>query len=60
MAGTDFAKELLQPFLRSIRVPNAGDKVFKDECIFSFDSPVSDFFLLILLRTINDNGWNNQ
>ena len=56
MAGTDFAKELLQPFLRSIRVPNAGDKVFKDECIYSFDSPVSDFFLLILLRTINDNG----
>ena len=33
-------QDLLQPHLRSIRVPNAGDKVFKDECAFSFDTPV--------------------
>ena len=31
---------ILQPHLRSIRVPCAGDKVFKDECVFSFDTPV--------------------
>ena len=34
-------KQILGPYLRSIRVPAAGDKVFKDECAFSFDNPVS-------------------
>lgn len=24
----------------SVRVPGGGDKVFKDECIYCFDSPV--------------------
>ena len=26
----------------SIRVPMRGDKVYKDECVYSFDTPVSD------------------
>ena len=25
---------------KSIRVPGGGDKVFKDECVYCFDSPV--------------------
>lgn len=34
------AFELLKPHFASIKVPTSRDKVFKDECAFSFDSPV--------------------
>lgn len=33
--------ELLVPYMPTIRVPRTGDRVFKSECAFSFDSPVS-------------------
>lgn len=33
--------EILQPHLSKLRVPKGGDKVYKDECIYSFDSPVN-------------------
>ena len=33
-------QELLQPHLALIKVPNAGSKIFKDECMYSFDNPV--------------------
>lgn len=33
--------DLLQGHLSNIRVPQESDRVFKDECLFSFDSPVS-------------------
>lgn len=33
--------ELLVPYMPTIRVPKTGDRVFKSECAFSFDSPVS-------------------
>lgn len=33
--------EALLSVLPSIRVPKAGDRVHKDECAFSFDTPVS-------------------
>ena len=26
----------------SLRVPKGGDKVYKDECVYCFNSPVSD------------------
>ena len=29
----------------SIRVPGGGDKVFKDECIYCFDSPVRKVYV---------------
>jgi hypothetical protein len=32
--------EIISKNLSRIRVPCAGDKVFKDECFYSFDSPV--------------------
>uniref|UniRef100_A0A671MLP9 Ubiquitinyl hydrolase variant UBP zinc finger domain-containing protein n=1 Tax=Sinocyclocheilus anshuiensis TaxID=1608454 RepID=A0A671MLP9_9TELE len=33
--------ELLVPYMPTIRVPRRGDRVFKSECAFSYDSPVS-------------------
>lgn len=33
--------EELRQHLKQIRVPNQNDKVYKDECVFSFDNPVS-------------------
>ena len=33
-------EELLKPHFQSVRIPQHGDKVFKDECAFSFDTPV--------------------
>lgn len=35
--------ELLTPHLQNIRVAKPTDKVYKDECMFSFDNPVSEF-----------------
>ena len=32
---------LQQKSLGSVRTPLGGDKVYKDECIYSFDTPVS-------------------
>lgn len=32
---------LLQKDLSSVRVPRGGDKVYKDECVYSFDTAVS-------------------
>ncbi|CAB1314306.1 unnamed protein product [Coregonus sp. 'balchen'] len=31
--------ELLVPYMPTIRVPRTGDRVFKSECAFSYDSP---------------------
>ena len=31
----------LQKYLDSVRVPKGGDKVYKDECAYSFETPVS-------------------
>lgn len=33
--------ELLQPHLSKIRIPGPSDRIYKDECVFSFDTPVS-------------------
>jgi len=32
--------ELLTPLLTRIRIPSNNDRVYKDECVFCFDSPV--------------------
>ena len=31
---------ILAPFAGRVRLPDHRDKIFKDECFFSFDSPV--------------------
>lgn len=36
--------DLLNQHLSKIRVPGPNDKVYKDECMFSFDNPVSNKF----------------
>ena len=37
----DFADtEMLSPYAGRARIPDHRDKIFKDECLFSFDSPV--------------------
>lgn len=40
MAAGDLG-ELLVPYMPTIRVPKSGDRVYKTECAFSYDSPVS-------------------
>lgn len=32
--------EILQQHLKSIKIPTEHDKVYKDECVYSFDNPV--------------------
>jgi Variant UBP zinc finger len=39
-AGPEFDAEL-QANLRRVKVPTQGQKIYKDECIYSFDTPVS-------------------
>merc|ERR1719309_110693 len=41
--------EVLKSNLNSVRVPGPGDKVYKDECLYSFDSPESETGLYICL-----------
>jgi len=37
------AIELLTLHLNSIKIPTNSQKIYKDECVFSFDTPVSSF-----------------
>ncbi|XP_044766988.1 ubiquitin carboxyl-terminal hydrolase 5 isoform X1 [Coccinella septempunctata] len=41
--------DLLQQYLNNIRIPKSGDKVYKDECVYSFDNPESDTGLYVSL-----------
>ncbi|XP_061883827.1 ubiquitin carboxyl-terminal hydrolase 13 isoform X2 [Entelurus aequoreus] len=43
--------ELLVPYMPTVRVPKAGDRVFKSECAFSFDSPESEGGLYVCMNT---------
>ncbi|KAG5851422.1 hypothetical protein ANANG_G00093240 [Anguilla anguilla] len=43
--------ELLVPYMPTIRVPRTGDRVFKSECAFSYDSPESDGGLYVCMNT---------
>jgi len=40
------AKQILDNY--DARVPKDSDKVYKDECLFSFDSPVSIIIIVII------------
>lgn len=37
---------ILQADLSSVRTPQGGDRVYKDECIYSFQTPVHAWFLV--------------
>uniref|UniRef100_A0AAY4BAL3 Ubiquitin carboxyl-terminal hydrolase n=1 Tax=Denticeps clupeoides TaxID=299321 RepID=A0AAY4BAL3_9TELE len=43
--------ELLVPYMPTIRVPRTGDRVFRSECAFSYDSPESDGGLYVCMNT---------
>eukprot|EP00798_Chlamydomonas_sp_ICE-L_P030886 gene30886-35934_t len=42
--------------MKGVRVPGASDKVFKEECLFSFDSPESEGGLYISLSSFQGFG----
>ncbi|MEJ1279913.1 hypothetical protein NN561_010850 [Cricetulus griseus] len=47
----ELSEEALLSVLPTIRVPKAGDRVHKDECAFSFDTPESEGGLYICMNT---------
>ncbi|NXE53227.1 UBP13 hydrolase, partial [Casuarius casuarius] len=50
MAAGDVG-ELLVPYMPTIRVPKSGDRVYKTECAFSYDSPDSEGGLYVCMNT---------
>jgi hypothetical protein len=51
------AVELLTPYLNSIKIPGNSQKIHKDECVFSFDTPVSSFKNVFVNSLLN---WYDQ
>ncbi|XP_074593148.1 ubiquitin specific protease 5 [Brevipalpus obovatus] len=43
--------EVIRSKLDDIRIPNSSDKIYKDECIFGFETPESDEGLFICMKT---------
>ncbi|XP_008104196.3 ubiquitin carboxyl-terminal hydrolase 13 isoform X2 [Anolis carolinensis] len=43
--------ELLVPYMPTVRVPKTGDRVYKAECAFSYDSPDSEGGLYVCMNT---------
>ncbi|KAL4608210.1 ubiquitin carboxyl-terminal hydrolase 13-like [Arapaima gigas] len=43
--------ELMVPYMPTIRVPRTGDRVFKSECVFSYDTPESEGGLYVCMNT---------
>jgi ubiquitin carboxyl-terminal hydrolase 5/13 len=43
--------EFLTPYLDSIKIPTGSNKVYKDECVFSFDNPETDTGLYVGLKS---------
>lgn len=41
--------DLLEQYLNNIRIPKSGDKVYKDECVYSFDNPECETGLYVSL-----------
>lgn len=48
--------EALVPYLPYIRIPNAEDHVYKDECCLSYDTPYSEGGLYVCLNTFLSFG----
>ncbi|XP_013780596.1 ubiquitin carboxyl-terminal hydrolase 5-like isoform X1 [Limulus polyphemus] len=51
--------EILNQHLSKIRTPLGGEQVFKDECVFSFETPDSENGLFICLNTFLGFGHNH-
>ncbi|OTF76353.1 ubiquitin carboxyl-terminal hydrolase 5-like protein, partial [Euroglyphus maynei] len=50
-ASTSGRLDLILPHLGDIRIPNAGDKIYKDECVYCFDTPASPDGIYICMKT---------
>lgn len=50
------ALPIIRAEMSKLRVPVASDKVYKDECMFSFDSPFSDGGLFVNMVTLKGYG----
>ncbi|CAH0548002.1 unnamed protein product [Brassicogethes aeneus] len=48
--------ELLQPHLGNIRIPTQNNKVYKDECVYSFDNPETETGLYVSLTNFMGLG----
>jgi ubiquitin carboxyl-terminal hydrolase 5/13 len=49
-------RSVLRGVMSSMRIPSASDKVYKDECVYSFDSPFSDGGLYVNLVSLRGFG----
>ncbi|XP_027194860.2 ubiquitin specific protease 5 [Dermatophagoides pteronyssinus] len=50
-ATTSGRLDLILPHLSDIRIPTTGDKVYKDECVYCFDTPSSPDGIYICMKT---------
>nr|XP_045604809.1 ubiquitin carboxyl-terminal hydrolase 5-like [Procambarus clarkii] len=50
--------EKLRKYFNQIRIPKGGDRVYKDECMFNFDTPDSETGLYVCLNTFL--GWSKE
>eukprot|EP00123_Amoebidium_parasiticum_P018329 comp24172_c0_seq1/m.44156 comp24172_c0_seq1/g.44156 ORF comp24172_c0_seq1/g.44156 comp24172_c0_seq1/m.44156 type:complete len:877 (-) comp24172_c0_seq1:625-3255(-) len=48
--------QLLQPYLGQIKVPTPGDRIYRDECLFTFDTPETEGGLYVCLQTFRGMG----
>lgn len=52
LGSTDMATvENLLSHVSKVRIPTNGDRIYKDECVYSFDTPESDTGLYVCLNT---------
>src|SRR4051812_5194396 len=58
MTSVDSVRPILRAEMSKLRIPNPNDKVYKDECMFSFDSPFSNSGLYVNMNTYHGVGQN--
>lgn len=46
------AQELIKNYSNEVRNVNINDKIYKDECVYSFDNPESEHGLFVCLKTL--------
>lgn len=54
--SVELALPTIRAEMRKLKIPHTSDKVYKDECVFSFDSPFSDDGLYVNLSTFKGYG----
>jgi len=50
--------EKIRSHFSKIRIPKGGDRVYKDECLYSYDTPESESGLYVCLNTFL--GWSRE